>query len=211
MRVSDDRALWLSRHVLPHEAALRAWLARRPVAGLDVDDVVQETYARLIAVEDVSAIGNVKGYLFQTAWSIMVSHVRRSKIVSFQTYGDLDALGAAAMEASPEAHVAGRDELRRLAEAIAGLPGKIQDVFVLRRVRGLSQREVAEKLGLSQSTVEKHMSRGIYLLMRLISHSGNDDARASRAWDSRLQKGPAKGERRKQRPSDRSADRRSGD
>jgi RNA polymerase sigma-70 factor (ECF subfamily) len=211
MRVSDDRAIWLSRQVLPHEGALRAWLARRPVAGLDIDDIVQETYARLIAVEEVSSIDNVKGYMFQAAWSIMVSHVRRAKIVSFQAYGDLDALGAETTEASPEAHVAGRDELRRLAEAIAGLPGKIQDVFVLRRVRGLSQREVAEKLGLSQSTVEKHMSRGIYLLMKLISHSGNDMARASRAWDSRLHKGPADSERRRNSPSKRTSRHRSGD
>lgn len=188
VRASDERALWLSRHVLKHEPALRAWLGHRRIAGLEIDDIVQETYARLIAVESVANIENVKNYMFQTAYSVLVTHVRRSKVVSFQTVSDLDQIGAMSSEFTPETQVIDRDELQRLGEAIAALPGKIQDVFVLRRVRGLSQRDVARTLGLSESTVEKHMSRGIYLLMNLISHGGNDCTRASKAWESKLHK-----------------------
>jgi RNA polymerase sigma-70 factor (ECF subfamily) len=188
VRASDERTLWLSRFVLQHEPALRAWLSHRRIGGLEIDDIVQETYARLIAVESVDGITNVRNYMFQTAYSVIVSHVRRSKIVPFQTVSDLDQLGATTDESSPEDQTADRDELRRLARAIAALPGKIRDVFVLRRVNGLSQRDVAGRLGLSESTVEKHMSRSIYLLMTLISHSGNDTARASRAWGAKLQK-----------------------
>ena len=187
MRASDERALWLSRHVLKHEPALRAWLGRRRIAGLEIDDIVQETYARLIAVDQVDGIGNIKNYMFQTAYSVLVSHVRRSKIVSFETVTDLEQLGAT-RESSPEDQVIDRDELNRLARAVADLPGKVRDVFVLRRINGLSQRDVARRLGLSESTVEKHMSRGIYLLMNLISNSGNDNSRASKAWGAKLRK-----------------------
>lgn len=185
MRASDERALWLSRHVLKHEPALRAWLGRRRIAGLEIDDIVQETYARLIAVESVAGIGNVKTYMFQTAYSVLVSHVRRARVVAFETVADLEHLGAT-RDVSPEDQVIDRDELNRLARAIATLPGKIRDVFILRRVNGLSQRDVACELGLSESTVEKHMSRGIYLLMNLISNSGNDNPRASRAWGAKF-------------------------
>ena len=185
MRASDERALWLSRHVLKHEPALRAWLGRRRIAGLEVDDIVQETYARLIALESVDGIGNVKNYMFQTAYSVLVSHVRRAKIVAFETVTDLEQLGAT-RDCSPEDQVIDRDELNRLAKAIATLPGKVRDVFVLRRVNGLSQRDVARELGLSESTVEKHMSRSLYLLMNMISNSGNDPSRASRAWGAKL-------------------------
>ncbi len=185
MRASDERALWLSRHALTHEPALRAWLGRRRIAGLEIDDIVQETYARLITVESIAGIGNVKNYMFQTAYSVLVSHVRRSKIVAFETVTDLEQLGAT-WDSSPEDHVIDRDELNRLARAVATLPGKIRDVFVLRRVNGLSQRDVARELGLSESTVEKHMSRSIYLLMNLISNSGNDETRASKAWGAKL-------------------------
>lgn len=187
MRASDERALWLSRHVLKHEPALRAWLGRRRIAGLEIDDIVQETYARLITVEHVEGIGNVKNYMFQTAYSVLVSHVRRAKIVAFETVTDLEQLGST-RDFSPEDQVIDRDELNRLARAIATLPGKVRDVFVLRRVNGLSQRDVARELGLSESTVEKHMSRSIYLLMNLISNSGNEPSRASRAWGAKLRK-----------------------
>jgi RNA polymerase sigma factor (sigma-70 family) len=202
MRVSDERALWLSRFVLPHESSLRAWLGQRRLVGLEVDDIVQETYTRLITVESVVDIINVRNYMFQTAYSVMISHVRRSKVVSIQTVGDVDDLGAAARDCSPEDQVADRDELRKLAEAIAGLPGKIRDVFVLRRVTGLSQREVANKLGLAESTVEKHMSRGIYLLMNLISDGGNDTSRASKAWGSKAHKEYSRRDAKRDRQSD---------
>lgn len=202
VRISDERALWLSRHVLPHEPALRNWLRRRRVDGLEVDDVVQETYARLIALESVSAIGNVRNYLFQTAWSVLMTHVRRARIVSFQTLSDLDQVGAQAPECSPEAHAIGRDELHRLAAAIAGLPGKIREVFILRRVNGLPQREVALRVGLSESTVEKHMSRGIYLLMTHLSHGGNEAPRASEAWARKAHKGRDRRDRKTHRSGD---------
>ena len=160
---------------------------RRRSAGLEIDDIVQETYARLIAVDQVDGIGNIKNYMFQTAYSVLVSHVRRSKIITFETVTDLEQLGAT-RESSPEDQVIDRDELNRLARAVADLPGKVRDVFVLRRINGLSQRDAARQLGLSESTVEKHMSRGIYLLMNLISNSGNDNSRASKAWGAKLRK-----------------------
>jgi RNA polymerase sigma factor (sigma-70 family) len=202
MRPSDERALWLSRYVLQHEPALRAWLGHRRMSGLEVDDIVQETYARLITVQSVAEIVNVKNYMFQTAHSVMMSHMRRSKVVSIQAVSDLDELGIAAHEFTPEEQVADRDELRRLAQAISALPGKIRDVFVMRRVTGLSQRDVAKQLGLSESTVEKHMSRGIYLLMNLISDGGNDTSRASRAWGSKAQKEYARRDAKRDRQTD---------
>lgn len=201
MRASDERALWLSRHVLKHEPALRAWLGRRRIAGLEVDDIVQETYARLITVDSVDGIGNVKNYMFQTAYSVLVSHVRRAKIVAFETVTDLEQLGQA-RDCSPEEQVIDRDELNRLARAIATLPGKVRDVFVLRRVNGLSQRDVARELGLSESTVEKHMSRSIYLLMNLISNGGNEPSRASKAWGAKLRKDHAQKDAKRDRSRD---------
>jgi RNA polymerase sigma factor (sigma-70 family) len=179
-RVSDERALWLARYVLPHEPSLRAWLQGRQPAGLEVDDIVQETYARLIAVESVAQVRNVKAYAFQTAHSVMASHVRRAKVVSFQHVSDMDQLGVAAGEAGPEAQAIGHQELQRLARAIARLPAKVRRVFMLRRIDGLSQRDVARRLGLSESTVEKHMGRALLLLLESFGQSERHDPRAPR-------------------------------
>ena len=71
---------------------------------------------------------------------------------------------------------------------IARLPGKIRDVFTLRRVHGLSQREVAERLRLAESTVEKHMAKGFLMMSQWYGHGGNAPSRPSRAGKPSSQK-----------------------
>jgi len=187
-RVLDERALWLSRHVLPHESALRAWLMRKRVVGLEVDDIVQETYAKLASLESVDEIRDGKTYSFQIAHSIIVSYVRRSRIVSIRAAANLDDFGAAAPEPSPERQIEDRDELQQLAELITSLPEKSREVIMLRRVEGLSQRETAERLGVTESTVEKNMGRAIRLLMAAFGRGGKSPSEASRDANTQLLK-----------------------
>jgi RNA polymerase sigma-70 factor (ECF subfamily) len=195
----DERALWLSRNALPHEPALRAWLSSRRLAGVEIDDVIQETYARLIQAEDLDGVRNPKPYVFQTAWSVLMTHVRREKVVPMRAMADIDRLGFQVDVPTPEQQAADRDELRRLAEALAALPGKIGDVFLLRRVHGLSQKEVAVRLGLAESTVEKHMRRGLMLLLDRFTRGGYPTSDASRASDETLLPSHAPGERKRDR------------
>lgn len=176
---SDERAIWLGRQVLPHEPALRSWLRRRRLGGLDIDDVIQETYTRLIAAESVSHVQNAKSYAFQIAGSVVIDHLRRMKVVSIAAVPDLDYLEVVSDDPSPERQVIDRDELHRLAQAIAALPAKVREVFTLRRVHGLSQREVAVRLGITESTVEKHMSRGFLLMLELFGHGGKEASHPS--------------------------------
>ena len=172
MSFSDERAIWLGRHVLPHEPALRAWLSRRRLGGLDVDDIIQETYSRLITAESVQHVHDAKSYAFQVAGSVVIDHLRRMKVVSIASMPDLDYLEVVSDEPSPERQVIDRDELHRLAGVIARLPGRVREVFTLRRVYGLSQREVAEKMGIAESTVEKHMARGFLLMLEQFRDGG---------------------------------------
>jgi RNA polymerase sigma-70 factor (ECF subfamily) len=197
---SDERAIWLGRQVLPHEPALRAWLRRRRLEGLEIDDVIQETYTRLVAAESVAHIRDAKSYAFQIAGSVVVDHLRRLKVVSITSVSDLDHLELPSEEPSPERQVIDREELHRLAQLIASLPGRVRDVFTLRRVYGLSQREVAERLGIAESTVEKHMARGFLLMLDSLQHGGNDTAQTSSFGSGKIGIGPAHG--RKDRTSD---------
>ena len=169
----DERAIWLGRYVLPHEPALRTWLSRRRHDGLEIDDIIQETYTRLISAESVAHVLDARSYAFQTAGSVVIDHLRRMKVVSISSVPDLDYLEVVSDDPSPERQVIDRDELHRLAQAIASLPAKVREVFTLRRVYGLSQREVAVKMGLSESTVEKHMSRGFLIMLERLDNGGN--------------------------------------
>jgi len=69
---------------------------------------------------------------------VVIDHLRRMKVVSIASVPDLDYLEVVSDDPSPERQVIDRDELHRLAGMIARLPGKVRDVFTLRRVYGLS-------------------------------------------------------------------------
>lgn len=183
---SDERALWLGRHVLPHEPQLRAWLRRRSLGGLEIDDVIQETYTRLVAADSVAQIRDAKSYMFQVAGSVVIDHLRRMKVVCISSVPDLDYLEVVSEEPSPERLVIDRDELHRLAAMIASLPGKVRDVFMLRRVHGLSQHEVAQRLRLSESTVEKHMARGFLIMLKLYGYGGKIPSRPSNSRSRKM-------------------------
>ncbi len=180
----DDRSLWLAVHVLPHERSLRDWLARFAFLDEDrVDDLVQETYAVLAMRAEVASIRSPRAYAFQVAKSILLQELRRSRVVAIGSVADLEALDYAADLPSPEQHAIGRDELARVARAIAAMPRQTRRAFQLRRVEGLSQREVATMLGLSENTVEKHIVRGIKLLMQQFGRGGKASSDASMSRD----------------------------
>jgi RNA polymerase sigma factor (sigma-70 family) len=178
-RMLDERAVWLAREVLPHEPALRAWLKRKRIIEADIDDVVQETYAILAARESVQEIRNAKTYAFQVAASVILMNLRRSRIVSIRQVADVDSLGTVSDEPSPERHVADRDELAYIAKAIALLPPRVRETFILRRIEDLSQREIARRLGISENTVEKHMGKAIHILMDMFGRGGNRSSQTS--------------------------------
>ena len=96
---------------------------------------------------------------------------------------DLDRLGARVATPSPEQSTIDRDTLDHLAKAIAALPGKTREAFILRRVEGLSQREIARRMGLSENTVEKHISRGLRLLVDQLARDGDAPGGRRRAKD----------------------------
>jgi RNA polymerase sigma-70 factor (ECF subfamily) len=177
--VSQERAIWLARHVLPVEPALRAWLAKRPKSGLDVDDIVQETYAVLAGLDQVDHIQNPRAYTFQVAKSVILQALRRSQIVAFETLAEVDGLEPPDDQPSPEQVVGDRQELARTAALIAGLPARCREAFTLRKVAGLSQRDVARRMGVSENTVEKHVGKAIGLLMIAMGRGGSARTEAS--------------------------------
>lgn len=184
-RVSDGRARWLARNVVPHEHALRRWLSGHRLRGIEPDDVVQETYAILAGLESVDAIRNPKAYMFTTAHSVIMAQVRRAQIVSISTIDDISQLAGEDGAPSPETEVSDRQELQQVADAIAGLPTRCREVFVFRKIHGLSQREVARQMGISEGTVEKQVHKGLKILAAAIGRRGNSSPQASMVHGAR--------------------------
>jgi len=163
--LAAERALWLAEHVLPCERGLRDWLRRRMAQPQDVDDVVQETYAILAALADVSHVRQPRAYVYQVAQSVVLQQLRRAQVVSMEMVAEFDRLPITGEDASPERLASSRQELNTVTALIAQLPEKCRQAFILRRVEGFSQREIAERMQISENTVEKHVCKGIRLLM----------------------------------------------
>jgi RNA polymerase sigma factor (sigma-70 family) len=162
----SEIAMWVGRRILPHEAEVRAWLRRASVPTHEIDDVIQESYAKLSGIDDVSHIQNPRAYFFRVARMVVLQQVRRAQIIRIETVAEVDSLSIADERPTPEEEVAFSQELRRLKCLIDGLPEKARRVFVLRKIEGISQKEIAARLGISQNTVETHVANGMRLILK---------------------------------------------
>ncbi len=179
--VSNERALWIGRHIVPNEFALRAQLGRwRLPPDLDADDVIQETYAKLAILPSIEDIRDPRTYLYSVARSILLMHVRRARVVSIRAVDDVDAFALPADEPSPEEQVSDRQQLHLLALAVAELPDPGRKAFLMRTIDELSHKEIGARLGMSANAVQKSIAKTLTLLMAKIGRGGNGDRHASR-------------------------------
>ena len=155
------RVRWLAREILPHEQDVRIWLKRSLVTSNDVDDVVQEAYCRLANLKAVEQIESPRAYFFQTARSVVLEQMRRARIVRIDAVTEIDALRIEWDEPSPERIAGGRKELERVMKIVATLPERSRRIFEMRRIMGLSQKEIAVQLGVTENVVENEAARGL--------------------------------------------------
>jgi RNA polymerase sigma factor (sigma-70 family) len=161
---------WFVDEVLPHGAAFRSYARRLSLNDEEADDLVQEAYANTLSVENWRAIDGPRSFVFRVIHNLAVSRIRRDKVVTFETVPDMAALGTADPAPDAFAQAAARQELARLENAIRALPDKCRQVVTLRKIYELPPDEIAGRLKISVSTVEKHLSKG----MRLVAEALND-------------------------------------
>jgi RNA polymerase sigma-70 factor (ECF subfamily) len=187
MHVDEDaRALWLLRHILPHELSIRRIIGKwRLPDGLDPEDIIQESYAKIAGLPSVAHIASPKVYFLQIARSVLLMHVRRAKLVSIDVIADLEQLHICDDMPDPEVHVSDREQLRLLAHAVAQMGEPHRTVFILRMIHELPHKAIGEKLGLSDNAVQKILARTLNSLAGKIGRGGNRGAHASEHSDSK--------------------------
>ncbi|HEX6859970.1 MAG TPA: sigma-70 family RNA polymerase sigma factor [Caulobacteraceae bacterium] len=162
----DPQALdeWFVSEVLPLEAALVRFLRRNWRTESDIVDLRQEIYARVCEAAATAQPANAKAFVFTTARNLLIDRARHARVVPLEVAADLDSWALGYDELTPDRHLSARDELRRLQEGLAQLPARCREVVVLRKVQGLSQREVAARMGIREDTVERQTAHGMRAL-----------------------------------------------
>jgi RNA polymerase sigma factor (sigma-70 family) len=158
---SPDQSRWFAEEVHAHEASLRSYLHGSFPKIRDVDDVVQESYLRIWKARAAQPIQSARAFLFRVAQRVALDRVRRERTSPIETVRHLGGLSV--VEEGPDAAEAvGRQErVKLLAEAIAGLPSRCREIFILHKIKGLSRQEVADQLRLSDRTVEVQTARAM--------------------------------------------------
>ncbi len=158
----------MSRILTEFEAsktALRRYLGRFFRRQQDVEDFLQETFVRAYAAEARGPILMPRAYLFRVAKHVSLNEIARRKnsaTDSVEDFPDPDVVGSGT-QPGVEQEVDGRRQLALFANAVAALPSQCRKVLVLKKIEGLSQREIATRLGIAESTVEKHLAKALLL------------------------------------------------
>ena len=152
---------WFAEHLLPHEAMLRGWLASRYPTGVDIDDVIQEAYVKVLKSRKKEPVNAPKAFLFATARNLALNSVRFAKVRGENIVMNVDDCDILDERAGVHETVARSQELEVLTKAIQLLPDRCRQIFTLRKVYGMSQRDIAKKLNISPRTVNAQISIGV--------------------------------------------------
>ncbi len=158
---STDLSAWFAAEVQPHGLALRGYLLARYPSLPDVDDLVQECLVRVLRAREAGPVASPKGLLFAVARNLALDTVRRQKVIAFEPMTENPDSSVFKDSTDVVETISKQQEFALLTQAIQTLPERCRQVFTLRTAYGLSQREIAEKLGISENTVEKQMGKGI--------------------------------------------------
>jgi RNA polymerase sigma-70 factor (ECF subfamily) len=145
--------------------SLQRYFARRVYNEVEIDDLVQQVFERLLKRGDIVGLENVRGYVFQTASSVFLDHMRHRRTRRVQAHELFDENRHEDVDFSPEHVLLDRERLAGAVAVLLELPERTRVIFVLRRLEGMKYRDIAARLGISVSAVEKHMERAVVRLM----------------------------------------------
>lgn len=148
----DIAGLYISEQRRLHQ------LVRRLVGNrATTEDLIHQAFIKLLAAADVGNLDNCPAYLTTTARNLALNHLRDLKRHAEVGITDAELYAIADDAPSPEMTALYRCELRRVLQAVASLPPKRREAFVLNKFEGMSYDEIAARQGISRNTVISHI------------------------------------------------------
>ncbi len=163
---------WFESEVYVHQDCLRSYLKGKFPTLYDVDDVVQESYLRICKVRAKSRIHFGKAFLFQVARRLAIDFVRRRRKSPVQCVDDVAGLGVIEEGPGTAESLCRKEEILLLAKAFGSLPPRCRDVMIFKKIENLSYREISERLGIGEATVQTHVITGLRKLEEFFLNCG---------------------------------------
>ena len=161
----------LKRLFLKHAKTLQGLLTRKVRDPQLAADLVQESFLRLAEQQSRERIDNTPAYLYRTAHNLMIDHVRQQQRRKTDSVPHEALEGIVEGRPGLEENAAAEQHMRRLRAALAELPPRTREVFRLNRLEGMTHAEVARHLDISDSSVQKHLSRALAYVMQSLQAS----------------------------------------
>ena len=127
----------------------------------DIEDIVQEAFVRVINVKKNTEVKHLKSYLFQTVRNLSFKHIGKLEYKLSNSVGDFADESVLLSTQSLEEQFESRQRFELFCRAVRVLPVKCQRAYILRKVYGYSQKEIAQHMGISIKTVEAHLTKAI--------------------------------------------------
>jgi RNA polymerase sigma-70 factor (ECF subfamily) len=146
---------------LRYNTFLKRFLESFVLARHDVEDMAQEAYLRAYVAEQRVTIDQPKAFLFRVARNLALNKLSEK---SSQITDYIEEAGATVVietGAAIDEEIEAQQSFGLYCEAVASLPEKCRQVFLLRKVHGLTHKDIAERMALSSSSVEKYLRQGI--------------------------------------------------
>jgi RNA polymerase sigma factor (sigma-70 family) len=162
-----DLKVWFVSEILPLEPVLMQYLRINWRKSDDILDIKQDVYVRVLESASEHLPQTARSFLFTVARNIIIDRYRRERIVPIEGVADLEATTVPSAEPGPDRRAIARDELRHLQASLDLLPPRARQALLLKRVEGLSRKEIALRMGILESTVNRHLYDAVNLLMDL--------------------------------------------
>lgn len=149
-----------------HAQGLVRFLYRKVKNWEDAEDIAQNAFIRIQRLTQTGELDNPKAYLYQTASNLAIDKIRREKLHTAYVQSEMidTTAGIQPVETDthcPERQLRAREQLNKVEAALAQLPHKCRQAFMLHRVRNLSYNDIAKEMNVSVSSVEKYILQAL--------------------------------------------------
>ncbi len=145
------------------------------VNGDDIEDIVQEAFIKSYEARLKQEIQYERTYMLKTVRNLALNHINSAASQQNLNVDDMDALPHELVGYSLDKHVESKERFIHFCRATDRLSADVKRVFLLKKVYGMQQKDIADLIGISESTVEKHVAKGLVQCARFLKEVEKDD------------------------------------